>query len=156
VTETQQTADDRRPGVYGSSPSPVQQHLGQTAWLEHVQGVVDRVVYRPDTYRWRVEVDVEDPLGRVFVQLQHYRPDAFTGDMAWGSGGKSYLSPHMTDGELVRRLLGAALAYEEHEVREFFMYRPEDADAGEERRVFGPHIDVDALWDVADQLDVRQ
>jgi len=141
--------------VTSTEQTPAEQTVQET-WLERVQAVVDRISYRPDTYRWRVEVDQEDPLGRVFVQLQHYRPDAFTGAMAWGHGGKSYLSPHMTEGELVRRLLGAALAYEEHEVREFFMWRPEGTEPGEERRVFGPHISVSALWDVADQLDVRQ
>lgn len=125
-------------------------------WLERVREVVGRIDYRGDDYRFRVEVDAADPEGRVFIQLQHWRPDADTGVMAWGGGGKSYLSPHATVSEIVRRCLGLALAYEEHEVREWFRYLPEGwpADA-EPVRVFGPHIDVDALAEVAHRLDVR-
>jgi hypothetical protein len=116
-------------------------------WLTDIRAVVDQIGYRDD-YRFRVAGDVAaGGDGRVFLQLQHYRPDADTGAMAWGGGGKSYLSPHMTASEIVRRALGAAIAYEEHEVREFFRYRG--------ARVFGPHISVDALVEVADRLDVR-
>ncbi len=125
----------------------------QDVWLAQVRQIVSRIQYRGDDYRFRVEIDAADPAGRVFIQLQHYRPDAYTSDMAWGSGGKSYLSPHMTPSEIVRRCLGAALAYEEHEVREFFRYAPEPG--AEPLPVFGPHISVDALWRVADILDVR-
>lgn len=117
------------------------------AFIKCVQEILDLIDYRPKDYRWRVEVDNEDPDGRVFLQLQHYRPDTFTGEMRWGGGGKSYLSPFMTTSEIVRRALGAAIAYEEHEVREEFKYRGV--------RIFGPHIDVEALVEVAERLDVR-
>jgi len=116
-------------------------------WLAQVQLLMGQVTYRPDSYRFIVAIDAADPEGRVYVQLEHERPDAFTGEPGVGRGGKSYLSPHMTPSEVIRRALGLALAYEEHEVREFFQYRG--------KRVFGPHIDVEALVAVADKLDVR-
>lgn len=122
-------------------------YLASLTWLNEVQDIVGRITYRPDTYRFIVEVDKADPGGRVYVQIEHDRPDAFTGEMGVGRGGKSYLSPHMTVSEIVRRCLGLALAYEEHEVREFFRYKG--------AQVFGPHIDVDALAEVAHRLDVR-
>jgi hypothetical protein len=122
--------------------------------LAKVRDLVQRhVVYDREGYRWRVEHDVEDPQGRVFIQLQHWRPDAVTGEMKWGGGGKRYLSSFMTPSEIARQALGLALGYEEHEVREFFKYRP-TLDA-EPRAIFGPHIAIDSLWDVADELDVR-
>lgn len=117
------------------------------AFIKRVQEIVADIDYRPDGYRWRIEVDNNDPDGRVFIQLEHYRPDTFTGEMKWGGGGKSYLSPYMTVSEIVRRALGAAIAYEEHEVREEFKYKGV--------RIFGPHIDVEALVEVAERLDVR-
>lgn len=127
--------------------SPAEEIEAQAAWLDHVKQVVARVNYRPDSYRFIVAIDQADPAGRVYIQLEHDRPDAFTGAAGVGRGGKSYLSPHMTVSEIVRRMLGMALAYEEHEVREFFQYKG--------KRVFGPHIDVEALVEVADELDIR-
>ncbi|MCW2763870.1 MAG: hypothetical protein JWR85_4071 [Marmoricola sp.] len=116
-------------------------------WLQYVRDLMASVAYRDDTYRYRVEIDQADPHGRVFIQLEHLRPDAFTGELKWGNGGKRYLSPFMTTSEIIRAAFAAALAYEEHEVREWFTYH--------QRRVFGPHIDVDALWTVANDLDIR-
>lgn len=121
-------------------------------FLDVVQDIVSRIEYRKG-YRFEVAIDKKDPEGRVYVQLWHTRPDAYTGEPGEGRGGKRYLSPHATDSEIVRTLLGAALAYEEHEVREFFRYRPRFET--EARPVFGPHSDVDQLWKVADILDVR-
>lgn len=123
------------------------ERLDNQAWLAQVESIVSLIEYRPETYTFLVAVDKADPEGRVYVQLEHERPDAFTGKIGVGRGGKSYLSRWMTPSEVVRRCLGLALAYEEHEVREFFQYRG--------KRVFGPHIDVEALVEVADRLDVR-
>jgi hypothetical protein len=67
-----------------------------------------------------------------FLQVRLWRPDTVTGEWGWRSGGKYYVSPHSTPGELVRKCLAAVLAYAEHEVRENFLFRG--------RRVFGPHI----------------
>ena len=123
-------------------------------FLATVQEIVSRIDYRSDDYCIEVARDRTDPDGRVFTQIRHWRPDAVTGEMAWGNGGKRYLSPHMTESEIVRGIFAQALGYEEHEVREFFKWRPKDS--GEYLAVFGPHISVGALWDVADKLDVRE
>lgn len=120
-----------------------------TAWRATVADVVSRVKYRDD-YRFVTEQE-ED--GRVYVQLLHYREDAMApGQFAWGKGGRVYVEPGAGVGAILRRLFGAALAYEEHEVREFFRWSP--SVGAEHRPVFGPHLDVRALWSVADQLDV--
>lgn len=65
-------------------------------------------------------------------------------------GRKWRLSLHMTKSELVQTALKAVLAAEEHETREKFLYRGAP--------VFGPHIDVDKLWELTTEgggLDVR-
>lgn len=64
------------------------------------------------------------------------------------AGRKWWLSPHMTASEVVRTAFMACLAYEEHELREFFTWRG--------ARVFGPHLDVEALVEVADCEDRRR
>jgi hypothetical protein len=116
------------------------------SFLDRVRDVVGRVGYR-EGYRWEVGTEPAHPFGPVFIELQHWRPDAVTGEFAWGGGGRRFLSPDMNDSEIVRTCLGAALSYEEHEVREFFTYKG--------ARVFGPHLDVEALVEVADRVDFR-
>lgn len=86
----------------------------------------------------------EDDYG-VFVQVLCRRPDAVTGEVKLGRGGKRYLRYDQTDGQIVRVVFGALLAYEEHEWREAFLYRG--------KRIFGPHLDIEALVEVADRVD---
>ncbi len=52
-------------------------------------------------------------------------------------GRKWYVSPHMTQSEVVQTAFSAVRWAEEHELRELFLYRGE--------RIFGPHHDVNAL-----------
>lgn len=66
------------------------------------------------------------------------------------SGRKWRLSEHMTKSEVVLTAWKAVLTAEEHEARERFRYRG--------ARIFGPHIDVDVLADIAawkHNLDLR-
>ena len=50
------------------------------------------------------------------------------------------LSIHMTDNEIVQTALKAVLTAEEHEARYRFLYR--------NVAIFGPHWDVEGLWDL--------
>lgn len=64
-----------------------------------------------------------------FVQVWHeHLPDQ--------RGRKWYVSPHATDREIVGTLFAACLAYNEHELREQFLYMGEP--------IFGPHLTLDA------------
>jgi hypothetical protein len=91
--------------------------------------------------------DQEIPEGRYYYQVQCEREDVITGEWGLGSGGKAYLSEHATDSELVQTIFGLYKAFVEHEARETFRWRG--------KRIFGPHIKVEALWEVARQVDVR-
>ena len=66
--------------------------------------------------------------------------DGTAPEQSW-AGRKWRLSPHMTDSEIVGTALKAVLTAEEHEARENFLYRG--------RPIFGPHLDVDQLWELA-------
>lgn len=91
--------------------------------------------------------DDEHKPGRWYFQIECWRRDVVTGEMGYGYGGKAYLSPHATDSELVQTAFGLYKGYWEHEARETFTWRG--------RRVFGPHISTEALWDVAECTDAR-
>jgi hypothetical protein len=84
---------------------------------------------------------------RFYVQVHFTRPDTYTGTPGEGKSGKRYVSEHMCKSEFVQMVFGTFLGLEEHECREAFMYKG--------RRVFGPHIDVEALWEAADKIEVR-
>jgi hypothetical protein len=116
------------------------------SFLDRVQAIVAEIGYRDD-YRWDVGTEPTHPFGPVYIELRHWRPDAVTGEMAWGYGGKRFLPPTANDSEIVRALFSAALSYEEHEVREFFTYKG--------ARIYGPHLDVEALAEIADRVDFR-
>ncbi|QHB37072.1 hypothetical protein QDA00_gp31 [Microbacterium phage Matzah] len=91
--------------------------------------------------------DSEHEPGRLYLQIECYRLDVIAQEMGFGYGGKAYLSPHATDSELIQTMFGLYKGYWEHEARENFEWRG--------RRVFGPHISTEALWDVARRVDVR-
>ena len=101
----------------------------------------------PTAFRLLVRRDRADDGGRYYFQIEARRRDTFTGEWGTGRGGKAYLSPYATDSELVQTAFGLYKAYAEHEVRETFLWRG--------RRVFGPHIDTAALWEVAERYDAR-
>lgn len=94
-----------------------------------------------------VDRDQEVENGRYYFQIGCWRKDVITGEMGMGYGGKAYLSEHMTDSELVQIIFGLYKGYWEHEARETFQWRG--------RRIFGPHIASEALWEVAPRVDVR-
>lgn len=102
----------------------------------------------PDQFRIRIERDQQHPGGRFYFQIEAERLDTFTGEPGTGRGGKAYLSENATDSELIQTLFGLYNAYLHHEARETFQWRG--------RRVFGPHIDVAAHWEIAERYDARR
>lgn len=57
------------------------------------------------------------------------------------------LSYFMTKSEVIQTAFKAVITSAEHQAREHFLYRG--------RAVFGPHFNVDALWDIAEKKDIR-
>lgn len=114
--------------------------------LKDMHDLIDTITYKPG-YKVLLKRDAGED-GRRFVQVAFERPDIVTGEMGVGYSGKRYVSEHMAKSEFVALVFGTFLALEEHECREMFKYRG--------RRIFGPHIDVDQLWEVARKVDVRE
>lgn len=85
---------------------------------------------------------------RMYMQVQTDVTDTTTGEPWLGCRGRKWwLSPHMTDTEVVMTAFKAVLTFIEHEVRENFMFKG--------RAVFGPHINIYALYDMAKLTDER-
>lgn len=109
---------------------------------------VQRDVSLPKGFELLLKPDAEHSEGRWYFQIKAWRADTFTGEMGWGYGGKAYLSPHACESELVQTAWGLFQGYVIHEAREGFQWRG--------RRVFGPHISTQALWEVAERTDYRK
>lgn len=91
---------------------------------------------------------VRETHGGIVLQGFYKEADINTGAVEEQATRKWLLSPHMTKSEVVQTVFKCVLTSYEHRVREHFTYR--------ERRVFGPHYNVDALWSICDQLDARK
>lgn len=83
-----------------------------------------------------------------YLQLTYSDICTETDEFRVQKGRKWYISSFATRSEVVQTVLKAALTSAEHEVREHFRYRG--------RAVFGPHFNVDRLWEVAgEEIDRR-
>lgn len=120
----------------------IAEHFESEDFFSRLAGIVSEIELGMDC-----SVYVGADGSRYYFQIQCHRMDTITKQMGLGFGGKAYLSPHMTKSELVQTIFGLYKGYWEHEARETFIYRG--------RRPFGPHIDTDALWEVARRVDVR-
>lgn len=111
--------------------------------LDKFLGIIDNLNMSFQGHKIEVFCGKHD--GRIWAQVGMYRPDIDDPQkMEFGKGGKAYISEHATEDEVVKKILGLCLAYAEHEIREGFYYRG--------KRLFGPHISLDALMSVSDQI----
>jgi hypothetical protein len=97
--------------------------------------------------QFAIEVNHDDDHELHYFQIACWRMDVVTGEMGMGYGGPGYVNPLASDSQLVSLIFGLYLRYVEHEARETFEWRG--------KRIYGPHIDVNALWEVARRVDVR-
>ena len=95
---------------------------------------------------WQFRVE-KDAIGLWFLQARFIDRDVNTGERATITGRKWRISMHMTRSEIVQTALKAVLTAEEHEVRERFLFRA--------RPIFNPHLDVEVLWKMAGNQEVR-
>lgn len=112
------------------------------------QNILDRIRYRND---WKKVLKLDG--NRFYFCFEWNDTCNFTGKPLLSRTSKYYLSPYMTDTEVVNRVFLAAMKGEEHETRERFQYRP--SDETEWRAPYNTHIDINCLYDIADQYDVR-
>lgn len=87
------------------------------------------------------------PEGRTYLQIFQVATCNRTGE-PYNEGGRKWdISKYMTESEIVFTVWKAVLTFMEHELREQFMYKS--------KRIFDPHIDVNALLSVCEQRSVR-
>lgn len=92
---------------------------------------------------------VREGHGGIHLQASYTEADIVTGKREAQFTRKWVLSPAMTLSEVVQTCFKLVMTSMEHRTREGFKYRG--------RRVFGPHFDVEALWQLCGErrFDVR-
>ncbi len=111
--------------------------------FEEMKEVVSTITYKPGmdlNCLW------DNASNRAYLQLWvENGVCAVTGLPAPWRSGKLYLSKHMTRQEIVGKAFSVIKSAEGHEMREWFRYRG--------RSIYNPHLDPDALWDIAGAAD---
>ena len=108
--------------------------------LRRVVEIVGHIEYKVD---YEIVVTLEQQ--QVWIQPRFWRKDIVSHLYEWGYGGKAVVTESATTSQIVQMVFGLFKALEEHECREWFTYLGE--------RVFGPHIDINALVEVANDTD---
>ena len=94
------------------------------------------------------EVRVFERSGELWLQMNYTEAD-----ISWPKARKTQttrkwlISRHSTRSEVVQTALKCLLTSLEHQGREHFHYKG--------KRVFGPHIDIEAIWRACESLDER-
>lgn len=85
----------------------------------------------------------------IYLQASYLEADIVTNKFELQRTRKWLISPHMTKSEFVQTVFKCALTSMEHRTREAFKYKG--------KRIFGPHFDVDGLWDMCkdEKFDCR-
>lgn len=107
---------------------------------ERVQSLLARVALCGRAGSFRV---IEKAPGVILLQHLQILTCVRDGAARECHGRKFYLSPHMTDEEILQTALLAVIQFEEHEVRERFHF--------DGKRIFGPHKSLAALEQCEEQ-----
>lgn len=97
-----------------------------------VEGLVSDITFIPG---WGIHTNIANTFLQVFITRRHL-PTLWCRE--WP------LTPSMTKSEIVQTAFMAIMAAQEHETREAFKYKG--------KAIFGPHFDVDDLWEIAQCL----
>lgn len=82
-----------------------------------------------------------DGRGEMYLQGEYMEADIYTGVEEKQLTRRWFISPQMSKSELVQTAFKMIMTSMEHRVREHFKYR--------DQLIFGPHFNVDDLWELA-------
>jgi hypothetical protein len=104
--------------------------------IEELREVIYTCAY--PGYRFTVRVDGR---GAWYLQADYLEQDTVTRKQEMQLTRRWFLNPEMTRSEVVQTVFKCILTSMEHRAREWFTYKA--------KPIFGPHFDVDKLWELA-------
>ena len=113
-----------------------------TEHIHHVLEVLNKISFPGYVFHAQRSDD------RVYIyaswkQADNFRPGSTVNEIQFSR--RWLIRPEASTSEIVQTALKCVLTAMEHEVREQFLYRG--------RAIFGPHHDVDALWEIAGHME---
>lgn len=111
--------------------------------LTNTENVMNMITYK---HGWKPNVIMKRG-GVVLVYWEFSATDVKTGKQETWKSRKWYISPHMTNSEIVQTFFLAAKIAEIHEMHESFRYKGEI--------LFNPHYDSDSIVESNIKEDVR-
>jgi hypothetical protein len=112
-------------------------------WVAEAKRVVIDCAFQCYTFT----VKTSETTGAVYLQGHYLEADTLTGKVETQYTRRWFLSPAMGKSEIVATAFKCALTSMEHRTREWFLYKG--------RAVYQPHYDVDALWAICQEREVR-
>lgn len=120
---------------------------GRPSFFECMKQIITDFEYKGARgWQYVYELSAADT-GEIYVTLTVERPETFSGEVSWGRGWRHQLAPSMSESQIVKMLFGMGKDYDEHEAREGCTYKG--------RRIFGPHMDIAAMWAIAETYEQR-
>jgi hypothetical protein len=108
--------------------------------------MVDRITF-PENRQIRAYYDAD--VNATYIQAEGYVPDLTDplnpGPKSWQGGRKSYVIGSPCEGAFFQMCLDLLTAFDAHKTREAFLV--------DGKRVFGPHISLDALQSVCEDTE---
>ncbi len=83
-----------------------------------------------------------------YLQVRFVDKDIHTGELEQQSCRKFYISSHSIPDEVIRTAYRAVMAAVRHEAEETFTYKG--------KNIFGPHLSVERLVEIADDRNFRE
>jgi hypothetical protein len=111
--------------------------------IRTMKKILSEVEFQLDSVKYNFEIVVIE--GRPFLRAFYDETDIATGKVEVQYTRKWPLSFHMVKSEIVSNAFKCVITSAEHRTREHFKYRG--------RRIYSPHFDVDALWEIANKKD---
>jgi hypothetical protein len=106
-----------------------------TMTIDQARAIIDNCSFYDYTFVVR-----ESEKNGMVLQASYIEPDIVTGKPEVQLTRKWVLTPFMTKSEVVQTAFKCVITSMEHRTREHFRYKG--------KAIFGPHFDVDALWQV--------
>jgi len=111
-------------------------------WIE-VAGQIIKQCRFPD-YNFVVEVDGR---GAVYLQGSYWEADTVSGEVELQYTRRWFLSPAMSNSEIVQTAFKCVMTSMEHKAREWFTWK--------DRAIFQPHPNIDKLYEICEDRVVR-
>jgi len=104
--------------------------------IDEAREILTQVTYPQYTFNATV-----DGRGEMYLQAHYLEQDTYTGNVEKQFTRRWFISPEMSKSEFVQTAFKCIMTSMEHRAREHFKYR--------DALVFGPHFNIDRLWELA-------